>query len=135
VIGVVDPVVACPRSFEKNPIQPISARLLKEFPDTKSGEDTTIITPDYQLVFGVTGALAGFLILALTILYVRRVSGWGVSKGARPAYRQLAGKEDFHALATKKQRVKKPTCWWKNCAFCFAKIRDTKCKYSKVNTG
>lgn len=106
-IGVVNPVVSCPRSFEKNPIQFLSAKSLKEFPDTKSQEDYNIITPDYQFIFGLVGALLGFFVLSVSCVYIRRTSGWGQSKGSRPAYRQLASKEDFQALATKKQRIKK----------------------------
>ena len=106
-IGVVNPVISCPRSFEKNPIQTLTAQSLKEFPDTKAQEDFNLITPDYQFIFGVVGALAGFFVLSISCVYIRRASGWGQTKGSRPAYRQMASKEDFQAMATKKQRIKK----------------------------
>ena len=75
VVGVVSPVVDCPRAFLTNPIQPLSAALLRSFPDSEDGGQS-ILSPDYNMIFGVSGGLAGALLLTLTLLYVRKNTGW-----------------------------------------------------------
>jgi len=88
VIGVVDPVVDCPRAFETNPIQPLSADLLKSFP-TSNEDQNKMITPNYELIIGICVGLGVVLIVMLVALYVRKTRGWGQSSAARPTYRKL----------------------------------------------
>ena len=106
VVGVVDQVVDCPRAFETNPIQPLSADLLKAFP-TSTEDQNQIITPDYNLIMGICIGLAGVLVTMLAALYVRKSRGWGQAAAARPKYRKLGEFEDFHQMASKKESVRR----------------------------
>ena len=105
VVGVVSPVVDCPRAFLTNPIQPLSAALLRSFPDSEEGGQV-MLSPDYQLIFGVSGALAGVLALTLLLLYVRKNTGWGKAAFRQAGYRKQGAGEDYHALASRRQRVR-----------------------------
>ena len=106
VIGVVDPVVDCPRAFETNPIQPLSADLLKSFP-TSTEDQNQMITPNYQLIIGICVGLSVVLIVILVTLYLRKTQGWGQSSAARPKYRKQGEFEDFHQMASKKEQVRR----------------------------
>lgn len=105
VIGVVDAVLDCPRAFEQNPIQPMSASMIKSFPT--GDESNLVITPDYALIFGIAFTLIGILFVSLACLYVRKVTGWGRSAALGPDYRKVGEQEDFHSIASKRQRVRK----------------------------
>jgi len=106
VVGVVDPVVDCPRAFETNPIQPLSADILKSFP-TSTEDQNNIITPNYDLIMSICIGLAGVLLVMLAALYIRKTRGWGQAVAARPKYRKLGEFEDFHQMASRKENVRR----------------------------
>ncbi len=72
IVGVVDPVLQCPPAFATNAIQPLSAKILQQFPGVRSTGSVTL-APDFGLVIGLSVGL-GCLILFLVglILYIRR---------------------------------------------------------------
>ena len=106
IVGVVNPLVNCPQSFSRSPIQPLSADLLKDFP---SGENVqAIITPDYALITGIGVAILLTLILGTLVLYFTSITGWGRSAIRSRRYREVQKVEhdDLHTMATKKYVVK-----------------------------
>jgi len=106
VIGVVDPIVDCPKAFESNPIQPLSADLLKSFPSSTEDQNQ-MITPNYELIMAICVGLGIVLLLMLIALYIRKTHGWGKASAARPKYRKLGEFEDFHQMASKKEQVRR----------------------------
>ena len=106
VIGVVDPIVDCPRAFATNSIQPLTADLLKSFPASNE-EQAQMIAPNYGLIMGIGVSMGGSFFLILLGLYVRRTQGWGKGSAARPTYRKLGQFEDFHGLAHQQEKVRK----------------------------
>jgi len=106
VIGVVDPIVDCPKAFTVNPIQPLSADLLKSFPSSTEGQNQ-MITPNYELIMAICIGLSIVLLVMMIALYVRKTRGWGKASAARPKYRKLGEFEDFHQMANKKEQVRR----------------------------
>ena len=105
VVGVVDAVVDCPRAFEENPIQPLSAQLLKSFPT--NADSGGMIRPDYDLIAIICVSLAAVLLGMLILLHIRKTRGWGQSVASQPHYRQLGRHEDFHQMASAQEHVRK----------------------------
>jgi hypothetical protein len=106
IVGVVNTQVNCPQSFSRNPIQPLSADLLKDFP---SGDTVqAVITPDYALITGIGIAILATLIFGLVMLYLVSITGWGRSVIRSRRYREIQKDdvEDLHTMATKKYIVK-----------------------------
>jgi hypothetical protein len=106
VVGVVNPLVNCPPSFARNPVQSLSADLLKDFPSGEKAQ--AVITPDYALIAGIGTAIMATLLLGVCSLHVTRLTGWGREIRTSRRYRDLqkGGAEDLHSMASKKHVVK-----------------------------
>ena len=100
VIGVVAPVLDCPKAFETNQIQSMSIDILKSFPT--SSKDT-VINPDYQFITIVALSILIIFVVAVFLNVLRNQLGWGKSLSSRPKFRKHGSKQDYFSLATRKE--------------------------------
>jgi len=103
VIGVVAPVLDCPKAFETNQIQPMSIDILKSFP---TSEKETVINPDYKFITIVALSILIIFVVAVFLNVVRNQLGWGKSLTNRPKFRSHGSKQDYHSIATRKERLR-----------------------------
>ncbi len=79
VVGVVDPVIECPSAFQTNALQPLSAQLLKQFPNVRVADEAVTLAPDYGLVIGLSVGLVGLILIAIGALFFMRRRGLNAS--------------------------------------------------------
>eukprot|EP00960_Hanusia_phi_P034309 750985-Hanusia_phi.AAC.8 len=104
VVGVVDPVLDCPRPFQYNTIQPLSADILSSFP---SAEKQQVIAPNYDLITNVMIAFSAIIAISCAIVYYRNRTAWDFQKNETPEYRKLASGDALKSLASNQNSSRK----------------------------